>query len=377
MGMPGRCGPLLLRRNARGLLMQQASTGTDQGRTEGEHLNFAGALLDCIAHGVITIGPDRRIMGFNDDAGRLTGLRAEDLLNRPSSVLPPPLQAVIDETFVTGNAVTRRDFLLSQGTGADVLLQVSTAMAQQSGGGVLSILVEMQNVSQARSMAANLEHLDRLANLGVLGASVVHEIKNALVPIRTYVEMPDEQQNDPELRGLVSQEIRRMDAVVRQMLRGATREEFKLEPLGFHGLLRDALNLLRHEFQARSIKLESNLAASADRVNGDERQLRHAVFNLLINALEAMGRSGKLTVTTEEVKLWERRHLRISISDTGTGINQENLARLFSPFFTTKREGTGLGLAITRRIIQEHNGAITVDSQPNQGTTFNLFLPLL
>ena len=347
---------------------------------EGEHLNFAGALLDSIAHGIIALNPARHIIAFNDHAERLTGLRAADLLNQPVDALPPPLQAVIDETFVTGCAVARRDVLLAVGTCADTMLQVSTTLSSTPEGSILSVLAEFQNVGQARSMATNLEHLDRLASLGVLGASVVHEIKNALVPIRTFVEMPPEQRADPEMHDLVAQEIRRMDAVVRQMLRGATREEFKLEPLNFHSLLRDALNLLRHEFQARSVKLEAKLTATADRINGDDRQLRHVVFNLLINAIEAMHAANgdaKLTVTTEVVTQWERRHLRVSFADTGSGISAESLARLFSPFFTTKHEGTGLGLAITRRIIHEHNGAITVESQAGVGTTFHVFLPLL
>ena len=360
--------------------MQNQTSAAAAGQTEGEHLNFAGALLDSIAHGIIALNPARRIIAFNDHAERLTGLRAAELLNHPVDALPPPLQAVIDETFVTGRAVARRDVLLAAGTGADTMLQVSTTLSLDTNGAVLSVLAEFQNVGQARSMAANLEHLDRLANLGVLGASVVHEIKNALVPIRTFVEMPPEQRADPEMHDLVAQEIRRMDAVVRQMLRGATREEFKLEPLNFHALLRDALNLLRHEFQARSVKLDAKLTAPADRINGDDRQLRHVVFNLLINAVEAMhGANGdaRLTVTTEVVTQWERRHLRVSFADTGSGISPESLARLFSPFFTTKQEGTGLGLAITRRIIHEHNGAITVESQAGAGTTFHVFLPLL
>ena len=358
--------------------MEQNSIAQASGCGEGEHLNFAGALLDCIAHGVVTIGSSRQILAFNDPAEKLTGLHAADLLNRNIAVLPPPLQAVIDETFVTGRAVTRRDVLFTQDTGADVLLQVTTTIAHQSGGGVLSVLAEMQNVSQARSMAANLEHLDHLASLGVLGAGVAHEIKNALVAVRTFVDLPPEERDDKELTQLVSQEVRRIDTVVRQMLRGATREEFTLAPLSLQNLLRDAINLLRHELQARRVQLDLKLSAASDRVNGDERQLHHAVINLLINALESMnGSGGHLTVATEVIDLRQRPHLRTSITDNGSGISPEHLARLFSPFFTTKKEGTGLGLAITRRIIQEHNGAITVDSKVGHGTTFNVFLPLL
>jgi signal transduction histidine kinase len=176
----------------------------------------------------------------------------------------------------------------------------------------------------------------------------------------------------------VSRLVRRIDTVVRQMLRGATREEFTLAPLSLQRLLRDAVNLLRHELQGRHVHLDLKLSAVSDRVNGDERQLHHAVINLLLNALESMnGSGGHLTIATEVIDLRKRPHLRTSITDTGSGISPEHLARLFSPFFTTKKEGTGLGLAITRRIIQEHDGAITVDSKVGQGTTFNVFLPLL
>lgn len=358
--------------------MQRDSTIAGPGRLESEHLNFAGALLDCIAHGVITVGPARQIIAFNESAQILTGLHAGDLLSRNIAVLPPSLQAVIDETFVTNRDVAHRDVLLTRDAGPDVLLQVSTKVAHQAGGGVLSITAELQNVSQARSMAANLEHLDRLASLGILAASVAHEIKNALVAVRTFVDLPPDQRADVELTQLVSQEIRRIDAIVRQILRGATREEFTLAPLSFHALLRDTLNLLRHQIQARSVTLISKFSAATDRINGDERQLRHAVINLLINAVESMDDSGgSLTVATEVLDLRGRPHLRVSIADTGSGISEEHQARLFSPFFTTKKEGTGLGLAITRRIIQEHQGAITVESELGQGTTFHVFLPLL
>ncbi len=347
-------------------------------RLESELANFAGGLMDCIAHGVIAIGTARQIVAFNDAAEKLIGLRAADVLNHTIAVLPPALQAVIDESFVTSRPVSRREILLTQGGGADVLVQVATTIAHDSQGAILSVLTEIQNLRQCRDMAVNLEHLDRLASLGMLSAGVAHEIKNALVAIRTFVDLPEDLRCDTELTQLVSQEIRRIDTIVRQMLRGATREDFTLAPLSFHSLLREALNLLRHELQARGVKLETRYTAAKDRLSGDERQLRHAVINLLINAIEATSKGeGRLTVTSEVINHREQPFLRTTIHDNGHGITPENLARLFSPFFTTKKEGTGLGLAITRRIVQEHNGAITVESKVGGGTSFHIFLPLL
>jgi signal transduction histidine kinase len=358
--------------------MSQNTTPEGLPGSQEIHSNFTSALFDCLAIGITAISPSRLILAWNEGAERLTGFRARDVLNRSISILPPPLQAVIDETFVTGQPVVQRQVLLAQAVGAEDLLQITTSIAHPSGGGgVLSVLAEMQSVSHAQSMASNLERLDRLANLGVLSAGVAHEIKNALVAIRTFVDLAAEKSVEPELTALVSQEIRRIDALVRQNLRGAAREEFHLAPVGLHALLTDSANLLRHLLEKRHVTLSMNLAGARDRINGDERQLRHAIMNLLVNALEAINGTGQITIVTEIIDLWERPHLRLNITDDGGGIRPEHLPRLFSPFFTTKGDGTGLGLAITRRIIQEHQGAITVESKAGQGTTFQVFLPLL
>jgi two-component system sensor histidine kinase HydH len=356
------------------LLMNPETMMPKSSGAGSEHFNFAGALLDCISRGTIVISPSRQILAFDERAEKLTGLRAAEVLGRPTSVLQPLLESVISDTFSTNRPVSSRKVLLSASDGDPRLLQVNTHLAIQPGSGVLSVLIELQNVGQAQEIATNLEHLDRLANLGVLGAGFAHEIKNALVAVRTFVDLLQERSKDDELAQLVSREIMRIDAVVRQVLRDATREEFTLAPLSVHALLQDAVNLLRYQFQARSIQHTLRLDAPADRVSGDERQLRHAFLNLLMNAVEAMTGPGSIEVASA---VSEGRELCVTISDTGSGIRPEHLPLLFSPFFTTKKEGTGLGLAITHRIIQKHDGRITAESKLNEGTTFKVFLPLL
>ena len=346
-------------------------------RTAREPFPFTGVLLDAIASGVIVIGASRQILALNPVAERLTGLSAGQLLNRSMSALPPALQAVIDEAFATGRPVAGRTVLLPQTGGPDELLHINTHPGSPDGGGVLSVLVELQNAGQARNIATNLEHLDRLASLGVLSAGLAHEIKNALVSVRTFFDLLAEQAQDPELTELAGREIRRIDTVVRQVLRGATRGESALAPLGVQTLLRESLHLLHHPIHERSIGLVLDLSAPRDRVHGDERQLRQALVNLLMNALEAMSPQGRLTVAASTIEMHGAPHLRLTIADTGSGVAPEHLARLFSPFFTTKKEGTGIGLAITRRIIHDHRGAITVESKIHEGTTFQIFLPLL
>jgi len=344
---------------------------------DSEQFHFAGALLDSMARGVIVVSAARQVLAFSEAAAHLTGLRAADVLGRSASLLPPALLTVIEETLSKGEPISQRNIHLSHAREESTLGQVSTQLVRQHDGSVLSVCVELQDAAHARAIAANLEHLDRLANLGLIGAGIAHEIKNALVAVRTFVDLIVERSKEDELAQLVSDEIARIDTIVQQVLRGAIREEFNMAPLNTHALLKDALNLLRNEFQARSIRLALKLAACSERVRGDERQLRHALLNLLINAIEAMNDGGQLDVSTDLSSLSGREYIRVTITDSGSGIRPEHLPRLFSPFFTTKKDGTGLGLAITRRIIQQHDGSITVESKVNEGTTFQVFLPLL
>ena len=123
------------------------------------------------------------------------------------------------------------------------------------------------------------------------------------------------------------------------------------------------------------------MLATEDVVRGDEYQLEQVFLNLFFNALDAMGPAGRLSVSTEllaaeDSELIGAPALRVRVQDSGIGIPPENLGRLFEPFFTTKSNGTGLGLPITRRIILEHRGVITVASEPGQGATFDIVLPL-
>ena len=121
----------------------------------------------------------------------------------------------------------------------------------------------------------------------------------------------------------------------------------------------------------RMITLRREYRAAPEMVHGDESRLQQAFMNLLLNAVEAMGHGGELTVATEAAP----GKVKISIRDTGAGISTENFAHLFETFFTTKKHGTGLGLSITRRVVEEHNGEIEVESEVGRGSTFIITLP--
>jgi signal transduction histidine kinase len=217
----------------------------------------------------------------------------------------------------------------------------------------------------------NLQQLDRLANLGLFSASIAHEIKNGLVAINTFCEVLVEKEENPEMAKMVRRELKRIDGLVTQMLRLAAPRPVTLAPVNIHAVLDLSLRLLEHQMNGRMVSLRRDYRASSEMVQGDESRLQQAFMNLLLNAIEAMGHGGKLTVATETMA----GNVKLSIRDTGGGIAPENFAHIFDTFFTTKKHGTGLGLAITKRVVEEHHGDIEVETEVGRGSTFVITLP--
>jgi signal transduction histidine kinase len=223
-----------------------------------------------------------------------------------------------------------------------------------------------------------MQRLDRLASLGLLSAGMAHEIKNSLVAVKTFVDLLAQKNEDGELTSVVARELDRINALATQMLKFAAPRSAAFTTVSVHDTLDYSLRLLQHQIGGKMISLKRDYRAMPDTVRGDDALLQQVVMNLLLNALEALGMDGELSVSTELVQDHDgARLLKIKIRDTGTGIPPENLVRLFEPFFTTKKSGTGLGLSISQRIAQEHGGVIEAQSEAGKGSTFSFSLPAL
>ncbi len=220
-------------------------------------------------------------------------------------------------------------------------------------------------------LTENLRRLDRLANLGLVSASASHEIKNGLVAISTFVELLAAKGEDKEMAAVVLKELHRINSLVTQLMRFSAPKAPAFAKTSTHELLDHALRLLEHQMKGRMISLKRDFRAAPDTIRADESQLQQVFMNLLLNASEAVGNNGEVTVGTETAGA----HLLVFIRDSGMGIIKENLSRLFEPFFTTKKNGTGLGLAICQRVVEEHLGKIEVHSEPGQGSVFIVSLP--
>jgi signal transduction histidine kinase len=231
--------------------------------------------------------------------------------------------------------------------------------------------------NSAPATAEKIRRLDRLANLGMLSASMAHEIKNGMQAIKTFVDLLLEKKPDAELGDVVLRELDRVNSIVTQILRIAAPGPANFKSVRSHELLEHSLKLLQPQANEKLINLKKNYLAEPDLVHGDDAQLQQVIMNLLLNALDAMGPNGTLTIGTETgIAEDGAQILKIHVQDTGTGIAPENAARLFEPFFTTKKHGTGLGLAICQRIVQEHRGLIYAQSETGFGSTFSIHLPV-
>jgi signal transduction histidine kinase len=347
--------------------------------------SFANALRDCSACGIFCLRGEDQPVALNAEAARILDLKPGKGSSVAFKSLPEPVQEFGREALRSGGALPRRKIELPSGRRREVEMQaVALPKAGAEAGGAVVLVTDL---GPMRALEEDLQQLDRLANIGTLSASMAHEIRNALVAGKTFMDVLLEKHQDAELVGIVRREISRIDAIVSRMLKFTGAGRPMLSPVHLHEVLEHSLRLVRPQMESQSVALEQSFTAPADRIKGDEYELQQAFVNLFLNALEAMGPGGTLTVRTEygsdsgsSLALRETAEpppLRIIIQDTGAGIPAEARARLFEPFFTTKPGGTGLGLAITQRIIQEHRGAISVESQPGRGTVFQIALPLL
>ncbi len=236
------------------------------------------------------------------------------------------------------------------------------------------------------AMAAALEEREvrlirseRLAAVGKIAAQITHEVRNPLSSIGLNAELLEEElgkagTNHEEAQVLVRaiiQEVDRLTQITEQYLRLTRLPRPRLEREDANGLVSSLLAFLKEELAGRSIQVETQLGSDLPLILGDENQLRQALLNLLRNSTEAMGEGGQLTVSTAATTS----HVTIAIRDTGEGIDPAHRAKIFEPFFSTKKGGTGLGLALTQQIIIEHGGAIDVESDPGKGTRFTVRLP--
>ena len=264
---------------------------------------------------------------------------------------------------------------------AALLDQVERAKkAQEDLSAVYNELAE--SVVQLQESQEQLIQAEKLSSLGQMSASIAHEINNPLAGVLVYAQLLAKKlsrntltkQVGLEYLGKMASEVDRSSRIIRNLLDFARPSEPKLGDVDINKVIEDALTLVDHRAELGHVGLITELHPNLPTVYADYDQLRQVLVNLTLNAIQATPGGGWVTVHTQPAA---NGGLRVEVKDTGCGITEENMAKLFTPFFTTKEkgQGVGLGLAVARSIIEKHCGSIDVESHEGEGTTFTVVLP--
>jgi two-component system sensor histidine kinase HydH len=221
-----------------------------------------------------------------------------------------------------------------------------------------------------------LRRADRLSALGELSAGMAHEIRNPLGSIKGAVEILKDDYSADDARyefiQILLKETDRLNHILQEFLEFARPKHPDLQQADLNEALKSVLTLTSQEARKARITVRKQLDPAIGKRSFDAGMLKQAFLNLVLNALQAMPEGGELIIESAI----QKEMIEVKIRDTGSGISTENLKKLFSPFFTTKKQGTGLGLAITYRIIEKHRGTISVESELGKGTTFTVRIPI-
>ena len=235
----------------------------------------------------------------------------------------------------------------------------------------------LERAEEQKRLESQLQQSEKLASIGQMVATIAHEIRNPLGIIRSSAEMLVKKESpDParikKFSAVIVEEATRLSNILTDFLEFARPRSPALRPINLHDAISRVKNNLEHEVEARDVVwVDSNSDGPDPMIQADPDLLYQAFLNVAMNAFEAMPHGGTFSVMVHE----EDEGVRVDFSDSGHGIKEEELPRIFTPFFTTHEMGTGLGLCVVHNIITAHGGVISVESKPDVGTTFSIYLP--
>ena len=234
-------------------------------------------------------------------------------------------------------------------------------------------IVKLRDVTEKRAREADAVESGRADAVGEMAASMAHEIGNPLNALSLNLQLLKRKYPDEVDLAVAQKELSRLNGIIREFLGAFRPAKAQLAPGSVADPLKDALAALKNVFEDRRIRVALDLPGTLPAVAVDRGQMEQVFFNLMKNALEAMKDGGELVIEI----VHDDTSVSVSFRDSGSGMSDEALARLFEPYRTTKKRGTGLGLMISRRIVAAHGGEIAVSSEEGRGTTFTVRLPRL
>ncbi len=369
-----------------GIAIQNARlyASLEQKVAEYERLkDFNENIVESINVGVMAVDLADRIESWNSQMEVMYALPRWQALTRPlSEVFPAEFVEEFYRVRQNPGINNLYKFRLATPTGESRTVNVAIAPLVTRKFNVIGRLIIVDDITERVGLESQLSQADKLSSIGLLAAGVAHEVNTPLAVISSYAQMLSKQlQDDPQKGGLLEKITRqtfRASEIVNNLLNFSRTSGTEFTEVNVNKIIADTMALLEHQFKITKIRVEDELAGHLPLISGNPGRLQQVFLNLFLNARDAMPEGGTLRVATSNGD-----GVSVVVSDTGSGIAQEHIQRIYDPFFTTKAapregqgKGTGLGLSVTYGIIQEHAGKIRVESHPGRGTTFYLDFPL-
>ena len=358
---------------------------------------FLETVFNAIQEGIIVTDSKGRITYLNDAACELFGLEAGDAVGKR---LDERIRGLDWEFLTQSGGPISRDMEIFYPENRFINFYIVPLVMEQreavagvrdSGrpGSTIPATAEdvghvmiLRDFTESRRSAQQTIESERLNALVLLAAGVAHEIGNPLNSLHIHLQLME--RSVQELRDgakaelqqsidVARSEVNRLDSIVTQFLRAIRPSRPQLRPENVNAIVEEAVRFFAPEIQHRDIVVKQELRADLPLLQLDRDQMKQAFYNVIKNSLEAMKRHGTLRIHTD----LDDTHVLIRFVDTGGGMSAENLSRVFEPYFTTKPAGTGLGLLIVRRIVREHGGELSIESEKGKGLTLTIRLPYI
>jgi len=352
---------------------------------------LGGFIIDSVASGIITISQEGVITSFNPQAERILGFSAEEVKgSRYDRIFPDNptnrrFRRILRDGIEEGVTVSSMEVTVLNREENEVLIGVTLTALLNEYRERLGIVLTFKDLAAVKEARAQIQRAEQLATLGSFAAGMAHEIRNPLASLQGMVELLQEDvpEEDPKRDYLdrIQRNLSRLKGLTENLLSLANPRDIQLEPTQINYVFREAVQLAKHEGHSRSVTIKENYRDDLPEILVDSEKLSRAILNILINAFQATGEWG--TVTLESGHMTEGSPLPggqpaayMAIGNTGSYIPPDQRKKLFTPFYTTKDKGVGLGLAIAQQIVDAHSGQLMVESDPTDGTCFKIFLPV-
>ncbi len=344
--------------------------------------DFNENIVESISVGVLAVDLEDRIEFWNSQMEVMYAMPRADALGRPiGEVLPHTFAQEFYRVRQMPGIHNLYKFRITTPAGDSRVTNIAIAPLVTKQFNVIGRLIIVDDITERIDLEQQLSQAEKMSSIGLLAAGVAHEVNTPLAVISSYAQMLQKQLNGDEKKASLLEKITRQtfraSEIVNNLLNFSRTSGGEFTEVDLNKIIQDTLALLEHQLRTAHVKVQADLLESLPMIHGNSGKLQQVFLNLFLNAKDAMPNGGMLRVTTANGD-----GVRVVVADSGTGIAQEHIQRIYDPFFTTKngrdtRKGTGLGLSVTYGIIQEHAGKIQVESRVGEGTTFYLEFPLM